>query len=147
MREIARQVKSSSVAGLARASKKDIDRAWEALQSAARPRIHSFLSTSPLHMKFKLQMEPEAVHQAVHDSVSHACKLCDDVEWSPEDGSRSEHDFLCRCVEAAIKAGATTINIPDTVGYTVPEEYFALSELGTRSRTILNSAKYSSGTV
>ncbi len=77
-------------------------------------------------MKFKLQMEPEAVHQAVMDSVSHARKLCDDVEWSPEDGSRSEHDFLCRCVETAIKAGARTINIPDTVGYAVPEEFAAL---------------------
>src|SRR5262249_61168739 len=70
--------------------------------------------------------EPEAVHQAVHDSVRHARKLCDDVEWSPEDGSRSEHDFLCRCVETAIKAGARTINVPDTVGYAVPEEFAAL---------------------
>src|SRR5262245_54821368 len=92
VREIARQVKTSSVAGLARASKKDIDRAWEALQKAARPRIHSFLSTSPLHMKFKLQMEPEAVHQAVIDSVTYARNLCEDVEWSAEDASRTEHD-------------------------------------------------------
>jgi 2-isopropylmalate synthase len=77
-------------------------------------------------MKFKLQMEPEAVHQAVIDSVSYARKLCDDVEWSPEDGSRSEHDFLCRCIESAIASGARTINIPDTVGYAVPEEFAAL---------------------
>jgi len=126
VREVSKAVRNSSVAGLARAAKRDIDRAWEALNSAARPRIHTFISTSPLHMKFKLQMEPEAVHQAVHDSVSHARKLCDDVEWSPEDGSRSEHDFLCRCVETAIKAGARTINIPDTVGYAVPEEFAAL---------------------
>jgi 2-isopropylmalate synthase len=126
VREVSKAVRTSSVAGLARASKRDIDRAWEALTGAARPRIHTFISTSPLHMKFKLQMEPEAVHQAVHDSVSHARKLCDDVEWSPEDGSRSEHDFLCRCVETAIKAGARTINIPDTVGYAVPEEFAAL---------------------
>jgi 2-isopropylmalate synthase len=126
VREVSKAVRNSSVAGLARASKRDIDRAWEALSGAARPRIHTFISTSPLHMKFKLQMEPEAVHQAVHDSVSHARKLCDDVEWSPEDGSRSEHDFLCRCVETAIKAGARTINIPDTVGYAVPEEFAAL---------------------
>jgi len=126
VREVSRAVRSSSVAGLARAAKRDIDRAWEALSGAARPRIHTFISTSPLHMKFKLQMEPEAVHQAVMDSVSHARKLCDDVEWSPEDGSRSEHDFLCRCVETAIKAGARTINIPDTVGYAVPEEFAAL---------------------
>ena len=126
VREVAKAVRNSSVAGLARAAKRDIDRAWEALQGAARPRIHTFISTSPLHMKFKLQMEPEAVHQAVHDSVSHARSLCGDVEWSPEDGSRSEHDFLCRCVETAIKAGARTINIPDTVGYAVPEEFAAL---------------------
>jgi len=126
VREVSKAVRNSSVAGLARAAKRDIDRAWEALSSAERPRIHTFISTSPLHMKFKLQMEPDAVHQAVMDSVSHARKLCDDVEWSPEDGSRSEHDFLCRCVETAIKAGARTINIPDTVGYAVPEEFAAL---------------------
>ena len=126
VREVARLIKSSSVAGLARAARRDIDRAWEALQHAKRPRIHTFLSTSPLHMKYKLQMEPAQVHQAVIDSVSYARKLCDDVEWSPEDGSRTEHDFLCRCVESAIKAGARTINIPDTVGYAVPDEFAAL---------------------
>jgi 2-isopropylmalate synthase len=124
--EVAKLLKTSSVAGLARASKKDIDRAWEALQGAVRPRIHSFLSTSPLHMKFKLQMEPEAVHQAIIDSVTYARSLCEDVEWSAEDASRTEHDFLCRCVEAAIKCGASTINIPDTVGYAVPDEFAAL---------------------
>ena len=126
VREIARTVRESGVAGLARAARKDIDRAWEALQGAARPRIHTFISTSPLHMKFKLQMEPEQVHQAIVDSVSYARNLCDDVEWSPEDGSRTEHDFLCRCVETAIKSGAGTINIPDTVGYAVPDEFAAL---------------------
>ena len=116
----------ATVAGLARAARKDIDRAWEALKRAKRPRIHTFISTSPLHMKHKLQLEPEVVHQAVIDSVTHARNLCDDVEWSPEDGSRSEHDFLCRCVESAIKAGARTINVPDTVGYAIPEEFAAL---------------------
>ena len=126
VREIARVVKTSSVCGLARAARGDIDRAWEALQHAKRPRIHTFLSTSPLHMKYKLQMSPEQVHQAVIDSVSHARNLCADVEWSPEDGTRTEHDFLCRTVESAVKAGASTINIPDTVGYTVPEEFGAL---------------------
>jgi 2-isopropylmalate synthase len=126
VREVARLVKTSRVAGLARAARRDIDRAWEALKSAARPRIHTFLSTSPLHMKYKLQMEPDQVHQAVIDSVGYARNLCDDVEWSPEDGSRTEHDFLCRCVESAIKAGAGTINIPDTVGYAVPDEFAAL---------------------
>ncbi len=124
--EVAKLVKNASVAGLARASKKDIDRAWEALGAAARPRIHTFLSTSPLHMKHKLQMEPDEVHEKIIESVSYARNLCDDVEWSPEDGTRTEHDFLCRCVESAIKSGATTINIPDTVGYTVPHEFEAL---------------------
>jgi 2-isopropylmalate synthase len=126
VREVAKLVKTSSVAGLARASRKDIDRAAEALQGAVRPRIHTFISTSPLHMKFKLQMTPDQVHQAIIDSVSHARNLVDDVEWSCEDGSRTEHDFLCRCIETAIKAGARTINIPDTVGYAVPEEFGAL---------------------
>jgi 2-isopropylmalate synthase len=124
--EVSKRVKKAQVAGLARATKKDIDRAWEALQNAANPRIHTFISTSPLHMKYKLQMEPERVHQAVADSVAHARNLCPNVEWSPEDGTRTEHDFLARCVETAIKAGASTINIPDTVGYTVPEEFHAL---------------------
>jgi 2-isopropylmalate synthase len=124
--EVARAIKNSTVCGLARAGRADIDRAWEALQHAARPRIHTFIATSPLHMKYKLQMEPEDVHKAVVASVSHARNLCPDVEWSCEDATRSEHDFLCRAVESAIKAGAGTVNIPDTVGYTVPEEYAAL---------------------
>ena len=127
--EVAKRIEESTVAGLARATRKDIDRAAEALKPAVRPRIHTFISTSPLHMKHKLRMEPEAVHRAVIDSVGHARDLCDDVEWSPEDGTRSEHDFLCRCVESAIKAGAGTINIPDTVGYTVPAEFRALIEM------------------
>jgi 2-isopropylmalate synthase len=126
VREVAKVVKDSRVAGLARAARRDIDRAWEALAPAAQPRLHIFLATSPLHMKHKLQMEPDAVHQAIIDSISYARNLTDDVEWSPEDASRSEHDFLCRCVESAIKAGARTINIPDTVGYAVPDEFGAL---------------------
>jgi 2-isopropylmalate synthase len=124
--EVAKIVENAVVCGLARSSRADIERAAEALKPAKQSRIHTFISTSPLHMKYKLQMEPEAVHQAVIDSVSLARNFTDNVEWSPEDGSRSEHDFLCRCVEAAIKAGATTINIPDTVGYAVPEEFGAL---------------------
>jgi len=126
VREVARRITRSQVAGLARSNPKDIDRAWEALRGGPRPRIHVFIATSPLHMKYKLQMEPERVLQSVADNVAYARNLCEDVEWSAEDGTRSEHDFLCRCVEAAIKAGATTVNIPDTVGYTVPEEYAAL---------------------
>ncbi|MDX6752202.1 2-isopropylmalate synthase [Geminicoccaceae bacterium 1502E] len=120
---IAKTVKESVVCGLSRASAADIDRAAEALQPAARKRIHTFIATSPLHMKFKLQMEPEQVLQRVIDSVSRARRHTDDVEWSCEDGSRTEHEFLFRCVEAAIEAGATTINIPDTVGYAYPEEF------------------------
>jgi 2-isopropylmalate synthase len=127
--EIGKVIKNAVVCGLARAGNKDIDRAAEALQHAERRRIHTFISTSPLHMKFKLQMEPEAVYEAVIASVTRARNHTDDVEWSPEDGTRTEHDFLCRTVEAAIKAGATTINIPDTVGYTVPEEYYALMRM------------------
>ncbi len=124
--QIAMKVKGSTVCGLARATKADIDRCAEALKPAARARIHTFISTSPLHMKHKLQMEPDEVLAAVTDSVSRARNLTRDVEWSAEDGSRTEHDFLCRCVEAAINAGAGTINIPDTVGYAVPDEFAAL---------------------
>lgn len=127
--EIAKRVRKSVVCGLARAGAKDIDRAGEALKPAERPRIHTFISTSPIHMKHKLQMEPPAVLDAVVASVTRARNFTDDVEWSGEDATRTEHDFLCRCVEAAIKAGATTVNIPDTVGYTVPEEYFALIQM------------------
>lgn len=94
----------------------DIERVAEAIAPAVRGRIHTFISTSSLHMKFKLQLEPDQVFQRVIDSVSYARRFTDDVEWSCEDGSRSDHDFLCRCIEAAIDAGARTINIPDTVG-------------------------------
>ena len=124
--EIAKRAKNAVVAGLARAGQKDIDRCGEAIKPAKRGRIHTFISTSPVHMKWKLQMEPEKVLDMVISSVTRARNYTDDVEWSAEDATRTEHDFLCRCVEAAIKAGATTINIPDTVGYTVPDEYFAL---------------------
>ena len=124
--EVAKMVRESTVCGLARAARRDIDRAAEALKPAASARIHTFISTSPLHMRVKLQMEPDEVHAAVIDSVRYARRFTNDVEWSCEDGSRTEHDFLCRCVESAIKAGAGTINIPDTVGYAVPEEFGAL---------------------
>jgi 2-isopropylmalate synthase len=127
--EIAKRTKKAVVAGLARAGQKDIDRAGEAIKPAQRGRIHTFISTSPVHMKWKLQMEPEQVYQMVISSVTRARNYTDDVEWSCEDGTRTDRDFLCRCVEAAINAGATTINIPDTVGYTVPEEYLALFKM------------------
>lgn len=122
--EICKVVKNAVVAGLARANPKDIDRAGEALRSAKRGRIHTFIGTSPLHREFQLQMSAEQVYDAVVASVSRARQHTDDVEWSAMDATRTEKDFLCRCVEAAIKAGATTINIPDTVGYTVPDEFF-----------------------
>lgn len=123
---VAKAVRGPVICGLARAGRKDIERAAEALRPAERKRIHTFISTSPLHMRHKLQLEPEEVHALVVDSVSHARNFADDVEWSPEDGSRTEEDFLCRCVESAIDAGAGTINIPDTVGYTTPDEFGAL---------------------
>src|ERR1700726_2964457 len=127
--EIAKRTKNAVVCGLARAGFKDIDRAGEALKPARQSRIHTFISTSPVHMKWKLQLDPEKVFEMVVGSVTRARGYTDNVEWSCEDGTRTEHDFLCRCVEAAIRAGATTINIPDTVGYTVPEEYFALIKM------------------
>ncbi len=126
--EIAKRTKKAVVCGLARASFKDIDCCAEAIKPAERRRIHTFLSTSPVHMKYKLQKEPHEVYEMVIAQVTRARNYTDDVEWSSEDGTRTEFDFLCRCVEAAIKAGATTINIPDTVGYTVPDEYFALMQ-------------------
>lgn len=122
--EVAKLVKEAQVCGLARAGAKDIERAGEALKHAKNPRIHTFISTSPVHMKHKLQMSPEDVMEAVAFSVSHARQYTDNVEWSPEDATRTDRDYLCAVVETAIKAGATTINIPDTVGYTMPQEYF-----------------------
>lgn len=126
VRAVAGVVKESSVCGLSRAGLKDIDRCWEAVKGAARPRIHTFIATSPIHMQYKLQMDEGQVLDAIAASVSHARKLCDDVEWSAEDATRSERDFLCRAVETAIRAGATTINLPDTVGYSFPQEYGAM---------------------
>lgn len=131
--EIAKIVKNATVCGLSRAKTGDIEASAKAIEPAlkahGRGRIHTFISTSPLHMKYKLQMSPEDVLQAVHDSVTTARKFTDDVEWSAEDGSRTEDDFLCQSVETAIKAGATTINIPDTVGYALPADYAAKIEM------------------
>jgi len=126
VRRIAELVKDSTVCSLSRASIADIDRAAEALKPAASARIHTFIATSPLHMKVKLQMEPKAVIEAIHASVSRARNLVADVEWSAEDATRSDIDFMSRAVETAISAGATTINLPDTVGYATPEEYAAM---------------------
>ncbi|WBU31887.1 2-isopropylmalate synthase [Rhodopseudomonas palustris] len=137
--EIAKRSKNSVICGLSRAAHKDIDRCAEAIKPAERGRIHTFLSTSPVHMKYKLQMEAAQVYEMVISSVTRARNHTDDVEWSAEDATRTEFDFLCRCIEAAIKAGATTINLPDTVGYAVPEEY---RELFRKVReTVPNSDK------
>jgi len=124
--EITKIVKRASVCGLARAGIKDIDRAGEALKSARQPRIHTFISTSPVHMKHKLNMGENAVLEAIGASVTRARNFTSDVQWSAEDATRTVPDFLCRCVEVAIHSGATTINIPDTVGYTTPQEYFEI---------------------
>jgi 2-isopropylmalate synthase len=124
--EIARRMKTSVVCGLSRAGELDIDRAGEAVKHARRPRIHTFLSTSPVHRKHKLQKSAEQVLEMVQFQVARARNWVEDVEWSAEDATRTEIDYLCRCVETAIKAGATTINLPDTVGYATPEEYFQM---------------------
>jgi 2-isopropylmalate synthase len=122
VRAIAQAVRGPVICGLARTGRDDILRAAEALRPAERRRIHIFVSTSALHMKVKLRMEPEQVLRITTESVALARQHTDDVEWSAEDGSRTDPDFLCRCVEAAIRAGATTINIPDTVGYALPAD-------------------------
>jgi hypothetical protein len=121
VRAVARAIKDCTVCGLARTAHEDIDRAAEALKDARSMRIHTFIATSPIHMKNKLRMEPEAVIEAAVSAVKRARQHTDNVEFSAEDASRSEMDFLCRVVEAVIAAGATTINLPDTVGYGLPE--------------------------
>ncbi|GIT90785.1 2-isopropylmalate synthase [Jannaschia pagri] len=119
--EIARAAQSATICGLARANLKDIDRCWEAVKHAKSPRIHTFIGTSPLHRAIpNLTMDEMA--DRIHDTVTHARNLCDNVQWSPMDATRTEWEYLARVVEIAIKAGATTINIPDTVGYTAPNE-------------------------
>jgi 2-isopropylmalate synthase len=114
------------ICGLARAAQKDIDAAWEAVRHAAYPRIHTFLATSPIHMQYKLRMDPEQVVDRVREMVAYAASLCPDVEFSPEDAGRSDPEFLYLVLGEAIKSGAKTLNIPDTVGYTTPQEFGAL---------------------
>ena len=123
VKAVAEAVQDSTVCSLARAVPADIDRAGEAIKPANSGRIHTFIATSPIHMKYKLQMEPEAVLEQAIRAVKHARQYTDNVEFSLEDGSRSEFDFMCRIIEATIDAGAGTINIPDTVGYGEPGEY------------------------
>jgi 2-isopropylmalate synthase len=122
VREVATLIRGTTVCGLARCNQKDIDRAWEALKHAEQPRIHVFLATSAIHREFKLRMTQEEIVQRAVEGVQRAATYCDDIEFSPEDAARTEHDFLCQVVEAAIGAGATTVNIPDTVGYATPAQ-------------------------
>ncbi len=123
---IADTLKKTQVAGLCRASESDITRAWKAIESAANPRIHTFLATSDIHMEYKLKMSREEVIENAVKAVTYASSFTDNVEFSAEDGSRSDPDFLCKVFGAAIEAGATTVNLPDTVGYAVPDEYSKL---------------------
>jgi 2-isopropylmalate synthase len=128
VREIATTIRGPIICGLARCNDGDIDRAWESLQKAERSRIHVFLATSAIHREFKLRMTQEEIVARAVAGVKRALSYCDDVEFSAEDAARTEIDFLCRVVEAAIAAGATTINVPDTVGYTTPSEMYARIE-------------------
>lgn len=124
VKAIAETMKSCTVASLARALESDIERAAESVRNAVSPRIHTFIATSPIHMQYKLQMEPDAVIESAENAVKFAKKFVSDVEFSAEDATRSEVDFLAKIFDRVIKAGATTINIPDTVGYTTPDEYY-----------------------
>lgn len=119
--EIAKRSRNSAICGLARAQFPDIDRCWEAVKHARRPRIHTFIGTSPLHRAIP-NLDMDQMAERIQQTVTHARNLCDDVQWSPMDATRTEHDYLCRVVEIAIRCGARTINIPDTVGYTAPQE-------------------------
>ena len=139
VKEVSRIVKNVQVCGLSRAGQKDIDRAAEALKYAKNPRIHTFISTSPVHMQYKLQMNEQEVLDAINFSVSRARNLVEDVQWSAEDATRTDRDFLFKCVDMAISSGATTINIPDTVGYTTPDEYYEI--IDSLIKNIPNSDK------
>ena len=123
---ISRQVKDCSIASLARATVKDIDTAWNAVKDAADPRIHLFLATSPLHMEYKLRMTPDEVLARVSEMTAYARKYTPNIEFSAEDATRSDREFLAKIVRAAIAAGASVVNLPDTVGYTTPAEMQAL---------------------
>jgi len=123
VKAVSREIRRPVIAGLARAAEPDIRRAWEALEAAQRPRIHVFLASSDLHLQCKLKITRSQALEQVYKSVSFARSLCNDVEFSPEDATRADIDFLCSFVQVAVEAGATTINIPDTVGYSIPDEF------------------------
>ena len=127
LRRAIRNAKVPVIAGFARTSKDDIAKAWEAVQGAQKPRIHTFIATSEIHMKHKLKMDREQVIEHVSEMVAYARSLCADVEFSPEDAGRSDPEFLYVVLGEAIKSGTTTLNIPDTVGYTTPDEFLISS--------------------
>jgi 2-isopropylmalate synthase len=140
---IAREIRRPIIAALARCKQEDVQRAGEAVREAEHPRIHTFLATSDIHLQFKLKISRAEALEQMRSGVSLAKSYCEDVEFSPEDATRSDFDFLCEIVEAAIEAGATTINIPDTVGYTFPAEYGALiarlrTEVGNINKAVLS---------
>ena len=139
VRAVARAIKGSTVCGLARANELDVRRCGEAVKEAKSPRVHTFIATSPIHMEKKLRMEPSSVIDQAVRSVRWAREYTDNVEFSPEDAGRSDIDFLCRIIEQVIRAGATTINVPDTVGYTLPEQFGGL--IRTLRERVPNSDK------
>jgi 2-isopropylmalate synthase len=141
--KIAGKLKKTEVAALARTSKEDIDQAWQAIRHAAKPRIHTFIATSDIHMKYKLKLTHEEVINKTVEAVKYAKSFTDNVEFSAEDGSRSEPDFLCKVFEAAIEAGATTVNLPDTVGYAIPEEFADLVKYVKGHTPNINRAVFS----
>src|SRR5271154_1691171 len=122
VKAIAAVVRRPIIAGLARAWRPDIERAWEALKYAARPRIHVFLATSDIHLQYKLRITRDQCVVQAREAIRLAKSLCEDVEFSPEDATRTDSEFLCRILEAVVEEGATTLNIPDTVGFTIPTE-------------------------
>jgi len=132
VKAIAQVVRRPIIAGLARACRPDIERAWEALKGAAHPRIHVFLATSDIHLQYKLRITRDQCVAQAREAIVLAKSLCDDVEFSPEDATRTDPDFLCRVLDAVVEAGATTLNIPDTVGYTVPSEFGELIAMTRR---------------
>ena len=139
VKRIAEVVRRPIIAGLARACRADIARAWEALRIAERPRIHVFLATSDIHLQYKLRITRDQCVAQAREAIQLAKSFCDDVEFSPEDATRTDPDFLCRVLDAVVEAGATTLNIPDTVGYTVPTEFAEL--IGKILRCVRNSEK------
>ena len=144
--EISKNIKGPTIAGLARAKLVDIERAWEAVKFSDSPRIHTFIATSPIHMKYKLMKSENEVLEAIKQTVTFARNLCPNIEWSCEDGGRSNLDFLYQCIELAIECGATTINIPDTVGYTLPTEFGSIFKSVKNNVTNIDKAILSTHT-